>query len=312
RRRFPVRFATAGLLAPLACALWLVRLFGSPLPSTLAGKRSELALAHGGYLAAEWDWLVRSFSGAGAVLFLMLAFAALFPRSEGARRDRSERILVFAAAAWIGAHELFYRLVGVPFSPWYQVAPLVALLALVAVGLERLATGLPRPSRGSPIPRWRCAAGLCAALVVVLPAAIATGRFWRDHWNRPPDPRLRVYRDVADELVRRSPADGSVAAVEIGALAYFSDRRVVDLVGIVDPAILEDRLTGRLADRLRTAPPDYLLDNPNFHDSFLAFFVDDDALRADYREIATFRRPEYPFELRLLARRTDRAHALTE
>ncbi|MGE0641764.1 MAG: hypothetical protein AB7G12_10005 [Thermoanaerobaculia bacterium] len=312
RRRFPARFVAAGLLAPLTCAVWLVRLFGSPLPSTLAGKRSEIALAHGGYLAAEWDWLVRSFSGAGAVLLLLSALAALLLRGEGDRRNRSERILFLAAAAWIGAHELFYRLVGVPFSPWYQVAPLVALLALAAAGLERLATGLPRPSRGSRVPGWRRAAGLCAALAVVLPAAIATGRFWREHWSRPPDPRLRVYRDVADELVRRSPANGSVAAVEIGALAYFSDHRVVDLVGIVDPAILEDRLAGRLADRLRAAPPDYVLDNPNFHDSFLAFFVRDEALRADYREIATFRRPEYPFELRLLARRTDLTHALTE
>lgn len=308
-RRLPWRFLAAGLALPAACAGWLYLTFGSILPHTLAGKRSEHALASGTYLAAEWDWLVRSFASPGAWLLLLLALVGL----STIRRARGrERTLLVAAAAWILSHELFYRLVGVPFSPWYQVATFVSLLALAAIGCtlgsRQLLAGLP-DGGGQPLPR---AVVLTLAFLALSPAALSTVRFWRDHWSVPPDPRLRVHRDAALELARVSPPTASVAAVEIGALAYFSDRRVVDLVGLTDPSILEARRSHGVARKLRVDPPDFLLDNPNFHDSFLAFFLADRALHDSYREVARFRRPEYPFELRLLARAPWPAPALTE
>ena len=296
-RRLPWRLAAAAASLPIACGFWLHIDFGSPIPNTLAGKRSEMALANGTYLDAEWDWLVRSYSLGGALILLALGLVGLW----FAVRVRAERrILGLAVAGSLIGLELFYRFVAVPFAPWYQVASLIGLLALVAFGLSRFREGILTvlPSHWRPLLRHGLAALL--ALSTLLPVAVATVQFWSEHWTVPPDPRLRVHRDAARELARISPVGSSIAAVEIGALAYFSDRRVVDLVGLVDPAILAARAAGKVADHLRSDPPDYLLDNPNFHDSFLAFFVEDPELRSSYREVARFRRPEYPFELRLL------------
>lgn len=302
-RRLPWRFLVAALALPAACAGWLLATFGSVLPNTLAGKRSELSFTTGSYLTAEWDWLARSFSTPGAWLMVLIALFGL--REIGRARGRG-RGLLLAAVGWISAHELFYHLVGVPFSPWYQIATFVCLLALVAIGAPALQHRLLRGRLFAALPPVARPVAFAIPLLLLLPASSSTVRFWRDHWAVPPDPRLRVHRDAALELARISPPAASVAAVEIGALAYFSDRRVVDLVGLVNPAILAARREGRVGEVLRLDPPDYLLDNPNFHDSFLAFFLADEELYGFYREVARFHRPEYPFELRLLAREPGR------
>lgn len=101
---------------------------------------------------------------------------------------------------------------------------------------------------------------------------------------------------------QETPPHARVASVEIGALAYFGDRRVVDLAGLLAPALRAARQEHRLAEVLAAEPPDYLVDNPAFHDNFLAQLVASSDLERHYRPIATFSRPEYPHAVRLLQR----------
>lgn len=298
RRRLPWRFAFTASLPPACCALWLFAAFGSILPNTLAGKRSELALFTTGYGRAELDWLVRSFGSLGALAIAGLALAggrALLQPSGRARR------FALAVAGWLLAHELLYRVVGVPFAPWYHIASFNALLALAAAGAAPL---LPRLREWAAPQTRRRLLGRAALVVLLAGTALAgTARFYLDTWGRPPDPRIRLYRDVADDLRGRSAPEARVAAVEVGALAFFGDRPVVDLVGLVDPQVLAARHEGRLAALLAAHPPDYVVDNPNFHPTFLAPLVASGELARNYVAVATFTRPEFAFPVRLLARR---------
>lgn len=298
RRRLPWRFTLTAALPPACCALWLATAFGSILPNTLAGKRSELALFTTGYGRAELDWWVRSFGWLGA---LAIAGLALVGALALARRSGRARRFALAVAVWLLAHEVLYRVVGVPFAPWYHIASFNALMALAAAGAASL---LPRrgewaaaESRLRPLGRVALA-GLLAGT-----ALAGTARFYLHTWGRPPDPRVRLYRDVADELRRRAAPEARVAAVEIGALAFFGDRPVIDLVGLVDPQVLTARSEGRIAELLAARPPDYVVDNPNFHATFLAPFVASSELARNYVAVATFVRPEFAVPVRLLARR---------
>ncbi len=47
------------------------------------------------------------------------------------------------------------------------------------------------------------------------------------------------YLEMGDWLRNNTPADAVVAAIDIGALGYASDRRVLDLMGLVSPQIME-------------------------------------------------------------------------
>ncbi len=295
RRRLPWRFLGLAVLPPAAVVLWLLSAFGSALPSTLAGKRSEIPFAGAGYFRSEIDWLLRAFGGAGTLALAAMAVAGLFVL---ARIPSRHRLWAGACAAWLLAHEAFYRLAGVPFAPWYHLAAVNALLALGALGCGPWLTA--DAYRGWHGARRLALGAVALALIALL---LPTAAFHAETWGRPPDPRIRVYRDAALALHARSPGASCVAAVEIGALAYFGDRPVLDLTGLVEPAVLAARREDRLADLVAARRPDYLLDNPNFHSSFLAPLVESGELDRDYRAVASFARPEYPFAIRLLERR---------
>ena len=297
RRRIPWRFSLAASLPVAFCWIWLLTTFGTILPLTLAGKRSEMGLASTSYGMAEFHWLVRSFGLAGTGAVAALALWGLV--GVGRLRGRA-RLFTFAAAGWLLAHELFYRLVGVPFAPWYHVATVNALLVLATVGACRL---LPKEGVGPlPLASRRILIQLVLAVALFGAAIFGAADFLRTAYGRPPDPRTRIYQDVAAELRKISPPLARVATVEIGTLAFFADRPIVDLVGLFDPALRSAREEHRLAVALAAASPDYLVDNPAFHGNFLAEIVASGDLDNRYRLLQTFSRPEYPYPVRLLER----------
>ena len=213
------------------------------------------------------------------------------------RLEGQARRYAIAATAWILGLEIFYRAVGVPFAPWYHVASFNAGLALAAAG----GVGLFRAGSVASVRQLRWAfRPLATALAATVLASTAS--FYLGHWGSPPDPRIRIYRDIALALKERSAPDARVAAVEIGALAFFGDRPVVDLVGLVDPRMLAARRANRVAEGLAASPPDFLVDNPNFHATFLEPLIASGELERRYRLVASFSRPEYPVAVRLLER----------
>lgn len=304
RRKLPWRYGLAGLLPITASLVWLHSTFGTFLPNTLQGKRSELALVTAGYLRSEYGWLVRSFDARSAPLIVALAAAGLV--ATGRLRGRPRRFAI-AFGGWLIAHELLYRVVGVPFAPWYHIAAVNALLALAVTGAFAIGEVAARSLRLRGGNAAALTAAAVGAVLVALPLA-SSAAFIRDTVGRPPDPRIRVYRDVAMEIAVRSKPESSVAAVEIGALAYFSDRRVLDLVGLVDPEVLRARNDGTLARLVYDRQPEFIVDNPGFHATFLAPLIEGGELERRYREIAVFRRPEYPHAVRLLERVAPAGH----
>lgn len=284
-RRFPWAFALAGLL-PLAAFLgWLHAEFGAIVPHTMTAKQSELELIAGSpsYTAREWRWLRRGVSWAGCAALFGLALWAL---AEGGRAVLRRRPipggrLAAVLGLWLLAHEMAYRLVGVPFAPWYHVPLINGLLAASALGAVLVASRLLRRSL-LPI-------ALAAALLlpVLLPSAAWVAR----QWGRPPDPRWAGYVEAA-RIVRQG--GGSVAAVEIGFLGYFSEAPVLDLMGLVSPEALEARRRGTLADLVARERPEYLLDVPLFRAQVLDSILADPRIAAAYKEVAELPDGRYP------------------
>jgi hypothetical protein len=178
---------------------------------------------------------------------------------------RSARLLVLFAAFL----DVAYPLLRTPFFSWYAVPFAVATLygAVFAVlGMARLAlpaataagqpSGDARPGWQSgwagraarqesrvPRPGWRAGwagragASLAALLLAALlaPAALAGWRWFQVfNWQ----PHLDTYRRAAAWLAQSSAARDDVAYVEIGVLGFYSERPVVDLLGLVTPGAI--------------------------------------------------------------------------
>lgn len=270
RRRFPLRYAAA-LLAGLGLWLgWLQFQFGTVVPNTLAGKQAELARVLRGYSLSEWLWLRRGLPLASVLLLLALAALGLW-----LGRERLRQPFALALGLWLVCLEIAYRLLGVPFAPWYPVPALLGILALATLGAMQLG---------------RKAA---FAALLLLPVALPSLLWIHGQWGRPPDPRYRLYASLGRYLEREAPPGAAVASVEIGVLGYFAQRPVLDLAGLVSPEVLRAGERGGLADLVAAVQPAYLVDAPVFRAGWLDPILNHPAIARRYRPVAEFSDPAY-------------------
>jgi hypothetical protein len=178
---------------------------------------------------------------------------------------RGRRALLGAAglltACLIGAsliHPAYYALVGyVQSREWYWVTEYMAILWLIALGLSGLLeVRLP--------PAWRlvvAGVAITAMLVWRLPgyAAWVAGQFQ----FRPSDGS--DYFDRAAFLERHTPPSAVIGTPNAGGLAYLSDRRVVNIDGLVNSYGFLAAMRNGQADRyLEQMGVDYIFIGPGY------------------------------------------------
>jgi arabinofuranosyltransferase len=225
----------AGLLPPLLIyGGWLLfaRLYyGTPWPQTLAAKT-----AGGTGLAYQLENLWRQVKIVGAtdaVLVAVLAAALLATRGRAAAGEKGP--LALLPWAWLAGVPVLYAVRGVPVVSRYLV-PLLPVLAWLAWhAAERWWRG-DAPDAA----RERRAVGFAMALAG---AALAQNFAV---YAAEVVPHVRSFSaGLEGSLVRwgrwfgeNAPRDAAIAAPDIGALGYYSGLRVVDLAGLVTPAMI--------------------------------------------------------------------------
>jgi len=223
-----VRLGWVLLPMVLIHGVWLayaLSLYGTAVPATLAAK------AAGGLGPRVFlDLILRQgkaiIAGRGIELLVLVAFApALVTRFWVRRADH------FVPLGWLLGLPLLYALRGVPAISRYLV-PLLPLIVAYAWGtLAWLAAG----SRRRPA---LAVAGLCVAGVLSLANSLYTyTRFvvpQADAFSQDVDGTLGALGRWCRE---HTPKGTEIAMPDIGAFAYFADRPVVDLAGLVTPQI---------------------------------------------------------------------------
>lgn len=248
--RPPWRFAVVAAATLGAGAIACRLAFDTWLPLTLRSKRS-LASMDGSH-ARFWSDAWASWSRHEATLALVFVVAAFLGLALLVLRGgRGVRLLALFAIALAAA----YGVLGVPFFVWY-VVPLavVAYYAAAAAGAELARWVLRRPSTGL---RRVATVAVCAGALLVV------GLLLRDRseaWRvASADPRLVAYREAASWIREHSAPDARVAYVEIGVLAYYGERAVDDLLGLVTPRSLPYAERGDLEGAFLAQPAEFAL-----------------------------------------------------
>jgi hypothetical protein len=251
RRRFPLLFSVvaAAVLALGLFATW--RYFGTAIPNTLGAKRAF----------AVWDPAVRSSGAAfwpGAVPLLRRHLGALWPVWAAAglaglwplwrRGGRAGRLLILFG----GSLAILYPLLEVPFFAWYA-APAVAVL-LIAIGFAADAlAGLARSARLRPI------LAVVLVLLLAVPATLRAVR-WLSSMAHPP--LEEAYRAAGLWIRDHTAPEAEVSALEVGTLAYFSERHVEDLLGLVTPEDVRYVETRTVGQAFLNRPTEVLVVRP--------------------------------------------------
>lgn len=248
----PMLAAAVGWLVTAGPWLIYARLaFGRATPGTAAAKSYAATFDPGEILAS----LLRSFQQLGMTqAFLWAFFLALVvfvlverQRQEAAGEDGdvipaptawqfwSGVTLVLVALVWTGLLLGGYAINRVWTISRY-LSPLSPVLLLMLAVLSFWLLNLAADYRGRPIwGRWVPAAACLLALAANL---AITGWLVRPHVRDFSAGVSTCYLERGVWLGEHSPPGAVIAALDIGALAYGSDRPVRDLMGLVSPEIM--------------------------------------------------------------------------
>jgi arabinofuranosyltransferase len=222
-RRLPrtVPIVLASVIFALPFVIGIVY-YGHLLPATAGAKigqgqsgfwGADDAFVRIGYLRAAF------FSNSKTAVFLILALAIAGLIATG--RDHVVRVAsVFAASL-----AYFYWLLNLPNYHWYY-APFIALAVVFACKtIWRLGTPAVEGIRAG---RWgldSLAIVLPVAAVVFIGLQVVTLAGWGHH---------PTYEAAGAWIKQHSDPDDSVAAIEIGNIGWYSERPIVDVLGLVN------------------------------------------------------------------------------
>jgi len=255
RRRVPWRFAAAAcvvIAVGLLAATWY---FGTPIPNSLAAKEAMAAGMAESWAGPTRFWLRSArlvARHAGPLWQAIVGLGLLGQVPLFVFGGRPGKVLALFALGL----SVIYPVSGVPWFPWYTLPMAVAAVYGIAF---LLGAAVRFVGRRATLPR-RVAASLAGCLLAVpvavslLPAAYRWHRF-AGGWA----PFMERYHQAGLWLAAKSPPEATVSYYEIGVLGYFSDRTVVDLLGIVTPELLPYVRRGDFQGAFLARPADYAI-----------------------------------------------------
>jgi hypothetical protein len=198
--------------------------FGNPLPVTLAAKQQQLFVPgardfFGGLvvrLTDQWHnemmrWnLLLAVVGLGALPWL-----------------RPQWLLV---VGWGVLYSAAYTILGVASYFWYYAPVTITLVVLIALGIEAVYVFLRR----LPGTYWQAVVVALLVGVAIMPQV--SGFLAIKDWV---DSRLEIYRDVGIWLRQNTEPDASIEALEVGIIRYYSERRIIDIAGLIQPEVAQ-------------------------------------------------------------------------
>jgi hypothetical protein len=253
--------------------------FGAFLPDTLGAKKAQFQSGIWPSFARRlWlEWVPRwggDYPGFTRALSLWWALIILGV-ARAVRRDRGWLILVFWSLAYIVA----YSLLKVAGYWWYQFPVLFALHVLLAFGILEVAHFVKAFSG-----RLHAAIGVG---VLFLGAVLwIEGRGMANSFHRQ-EPLTNVYREIAHWMSENTAPDQSLAYIEIGTLGFYSENRIIDLAGLVTPALIDHIAAGDFTWGFWHYKPDFYIHCDRFSNR-LGSIPKDRRFREAYRPIKFF------------------------
>lgn len=305
---FALRLVAAALLTYAPLAVWLTLQFGSPIPTTLYTKLAQAASGLTGFYpgttyAEGAALLVQAYLeqsplfllipigvGLGACRVLQLGVAA-------ARQDDLrwiQRTPLLMPIAWAVAHFAGYLVLGVAPYVWYYAPMAPGLAALMAYGMDWVASVTPRH-------RWTYQLMVTFLVIPLLIADLNIIRVLRG--AMPPDPaepvskvlpetKVDLYERVGRWLNTHTPPDATIGVTELGVMGYYASRTINDFLGLTQPSKRDAIRRGDFVGVLIRSQPDYLA-LTNVNSLYDANPQEDDWFRAIYTAVATFDDPRF-------------------
>ncbi|MBI2845702.1 MAG: hypothetical protein HYX86_04045 [Chloroflexi bacterium] len=263
----------------LSFFIYLIAEFGSPLPTSLSAKTAQTYLGFPDYLGWALVW-GPEFLIPGWVYILMLGLAIL-----GIRGVWSEARWLLPIILWAALHSLTYVFLGVAGYHWYYAPWALAGGWLVALGIQSLYRSMRRSTQ------WQRLAPPALLLILGVIFYGQVNSLWQAAASSP-GPRERLYQEVGIWLQENTPPEATVAVMEVGIIGYYSQRPMLDFLGLLQPQVAQALARGDIFWSLPHFRPDYVVlgsVNPLY-----SYYLDPDSwFNTAYRPLQIFHDPEF-------------------
>jgi hypothetical protein len=294
-KRFPWRAALGWGAMVVPWVAFSIAYFGSPLPSTLQAKLAQMDSGYfAPFLTTSVRWLQAyaipnpdlplGSSYANAVVFMFAVFGGLYLMIH-------PRFRWWGIMVWLGSYGVAYSLLGVPFYHWYAAPLALGLAILAGLGAQLVLDSTKNYSRwlGRGI-------GVTSRALLVLTLALPVGRalmHLRDSYHRPISSVQRLYTNAGLWLHEHTPPTATVGYFEIGFVGYYSERPLVDPVGLINRGVSARVADGDFKWAYLHYRPDYLIINPVRWYDRIGNIRDETWFLDAYRQVATIEEPGY-------------------
>ena len=216
--------------------IWLIfatLYFGSPVPQSLVAKRAIGQAAAPLRVYVNWALDALGFTGRASGIWLVcIAVESTAILASGAKSILILFVLyppVLCATYWLGAAPLDF--------PWYSVPITLCGLILGVCGATRSIQAWCATDRQR---RARLSVTVGAGLIVTLLAEDLLSHAYRQFMihRRVQANEDGLRRAVGEWLARATPREATVAMEAIGYTGTYSNRRVIDLAGLISPEVV--------------------------------------------------------------------------
>ncbi|HFE66559.1 MAG TPA: hypothetical protein ENJ93_04785 [Chloroflexi bacterium] len=248
-------FAAGAGVVVAVWAFYALVTFGTIIPNTLAAKQAQAQLSSGkNFLEQIMLTLlpnyVKSFGLFGVWFlnpYLILAGIGIFYAWR-----KAAVLLIFGV--WGIAYLTGYAILNPSLYYWYVLHLVFVLSVFAGIGLAGLFTAAMESAAKS-----RRIVGYATAVIMAAALFSFSMSFLTKIPAFPGDRRAPTYTAVSSWLKENSSPEESVAFIEIGYLGYYTDNRIVDMAGLVDPTVTEHIATDGFTWAFWHYEPDYYI-----------------------------------------------------
>lgn len=239
-----------GLLPYMAFNQWLA---GSPWPNTFSAKQTEYATLQAlPFFVRLWEQIQLPLIGAGVLLAPGILYFIIYTA-------RKRYWAQFSAFLWvIGFMSIYAWRLPVTYQHGRYIMPVMPVLFVIGMlGIYHFIVNQRQPKAWVVSRAWLISMGLVQLAFIFFGArAYAKDVAWIQ----------TEMVQAANWIAENTQPDDLIAAHDIGALGYFSERNILDLAGLISPEVIpfmKDET--RLVEYLDQKQVDYLMTFPSWY-----------------------------------------------
>jgi hypothetical protein len=246
------QWVNLGIAALIPILLWSLIAWwkiGTVVPSTLSAKiaQRQSGAWDGFFTAQGWTGVALPPPGFGRLLVIAIltaAFCGLFIAIIGrANRTIATMSMGFIVGSWI----IYGLLLNTASYPWYYAMPIFGIILLASLSID----WVWKSTSAFPIPRLILFGLISFTVVIGSFTQIATG----------PDKNRTEYAQVGNWLRVNTEPNSTVASTEIGAIGWYSNRTIIDYLGLLDPVAISHVRSGDFVWWAHNYQPDFWVTN---------------------------------------------------